>query len=170
MARLLSENLIEVLVFFFTYGAIQSIAVHNIADNVDGAFRLKRSVGSGLLISVALGEISWLLWEIVYLWKRRAESSLSWWATVRLVFTSKLREDTHVQKWIILNSVFAVVFLAYFFHFRFQGFWPTGRIRTSIPDAGVAFWCLFLPVTVYFIVYHYVLRDYYLGEGAESAK
>lgn len=168
LIRLFLENTQELLLLFFIYGAIQEISVHNLSDSMTGD-QLKRAVGSGLLICAALVEFTWLFWEILYLGRR-----MRYIAVMRKVSVPPPRRidvwrqhgsvNRRVVIWACMNAVMGIVFLLLWKSFRYSQFWSGWDLDPSIPSARSAFCYLLLPITLYFLLFHAVLRDYYLGE------
>jgi hypothetical protein len=166
LMRCFAENTQELFVFFFIYGSIQELNAANVLKTVGIASHLTRAAGSGLLLSIAIVEFSWLLWDLMYLGKRLDILRSIWikgelgqrWAAIRRGGPV----DRLVLRWSLLNSGFALLFLVLWGFFRYVHYWPHWVQDESIPSVGVAFRCLLLPVMLYFFIYHAALRDYYL--------
>lgn len=167
LLRLTAENSQELSVLFLTYGAIQELTVQNLDQSMNKYHQLTRAAGSGLLLSIALVEFSWLFWDFMYIWKRvrnindiRSRGSHKSW---RELWVDN-RKNGRVLLWTVMNGSSAVAFLLLWCYFHYSDYYPNWTLDTSIPDTGIVLLWLLLPVTAYFFIYHIVLRNYYLGE------
>jgi hypothetical protein len=170
----LVENTQELMVFFFVYGAIQELQ-NQYVISCDTRCHLTTGAGSGLLLSVSIVEFSWLLWDLIYIYKRlyaahffdRHQGNYRGLTLMRRAkrvwhdFRNGTSVDQLVLKWLGLNTVFGLLFLILWRCFLFSTL-PKIWIRaTSYPSARLSFLLLLLPMIIYFIAFSTLLHRYY---------
>ncbi len=160
LLRYAGENAIEVLILFFCYGSVHQICVQNLPESFKASGFLERSAGSGLLLSMAIVEFLWFCWDCLYIYKRRRNlADVPAGRKLDPIFNFRYLHDEMVVEWVQLNG------LSSFITFRwYQLYNMHGNYSYQLQGKAALGWLL-IPAVLYFVVYQYLMKDYYLGDG-----